>query len=210
MENLNKREIEKQMKEDKIINAAERIFCKKGFEDAFMEEIAKEAEFTKRTVYQYFPNKEELYFAVIFRGFKKLTFYLQEASGNEVTGLGKLEGCFKGFYKFYRDYPEILKLIGYLGYVKKRSDEDSKGRKEVMQLNYEIFSGLGKVIKNGQEDGSVSLDFDVQKSACSLIFLMTSFFNQLSVTGDTFTEAFSLDIEDFSFFTMDLLLKGIK
>lgn len=210
MENLNKRDREKRMKEDKIINAAERIFCKNGFEDAFMEEIAKEAEFTKRTVYQYFPNKEELYFAVIFRGFKKLTFYLQEESVNEVTGLEKLEGCFKGFYKFYTDYPEILKLIGYLGYVKKRSNEDSKGRKEVMQLNYEIFSGLGKAIKNGQEDGSISLDFDAQKSACSLIFLMTSFFNQLSVTGDTFTEAFSLDIEDFSFFTMDLLLKGIK
>lgn len=210
MENLNRREREKQMREGEIISAAERIFCKKGFEDAFMEEIAKEAEFTKRTVYQYFPNKEELYFAVILRGFKKLTTYLQEASKDEVTGLEKLEGCFKGFYKFYRDYPEILKLIGYFGYVKKRSDEDSKGRKEVMNLNYEIFNGLGKVIKDGQEDGSISLDFDARKSACSLIFLMTSFFNQLSVTGDTFTDAFSLDIEDFSFFTMELLLKGIK
>jgi AcrR family transcriptional regulator len=210
MENLSKREIEKQMKEDKIINAAERIFCKKGFEDAFMEEIAREAEFTKRTVYQYFPNKEELYFAVIFRGFKKLDIYLKECSKNEETGLGKLEGCFKGFYKFYSDYPEILRLIGYLGYVKKRSDEDSKGRKEVMQLNYEIFSGVGKLIQEGKEDGSISLDFDAKKSACSLIFLMTSFFNQLSVNGDTFTEAFSLDIKDFSFFTIDLLLKGIK
>lgn len=210
MENLNKREREKQMRENEIINAAERIFCKKGFEDAFMEEIAKEAEFSKRTVYQYFPNKEELYFAVILRGFKKLTLYLRDASENESTGLGKLEGCFKGFYKFYRDYPEILKLIGYLGYVKKKSDEDSKGRKEVMQLNYEIFNELGKVIKAGQEDRSISLDLDSQKSACGLIFLMTSFFNQLSVTGDTFTEAFSLDIEDFSFFTMDLLLKGIR
>jgi hypothetical protein len=121
-----------------------------------------------------------------------------------------LEGCFNGFYKFYRDYPKILKLIGYLGYVKKKSDEDSKGRKEVMQLNYEIFNELGNVIKAGQEDRSISLDLDSQKSACSLIFLMTSFFNQLSVTGDTFTEAFSLDIEDFSFYTMELLLKGIK
>jgi AcrR family transcriptional regulator len=34
-----------------ILNAAERIFYKKGFEYSTMDDIAKEAEFTKKTIY---------------------------------------------------------------------------------------------------------------------------------------------------------------
>lgn len=210
MENLSRREREKQMREEEIIRAAEKIFCKKGFDDASMDEIAKEADFTKRTLYQYFTNKEDLYFAVALRGLKRLTIYLQEASKNENTGRGKIQAFFKGFYKFYRNYPKILKLIDYLGHVKKKSDEESERRKEVMQFDYKIFHEVAKAIEDGKEDGSVSRDLDAQKAAYSLIFLMTGFFNQLSVTGDTFLEAFSLDLEDFSFFTMDLLLKSLN
>ncbi|WP_369693305.1 helix-turn-helix domain-containing protein [Acetobacterium wieringae] len=38
---------------------AEKIFGQNGFESASMDEIALEAQFTKRTLYQYFENNGE-------------------------------------------------------------------------------------------------------------------------------------------------------
>ncbi len=37
-----------------------------------MNELAKEVEYTKRTIYKYFSCKEDLFFAVVLRGYKRL------------------------------------------------------------------------------------------------------------------------------------------
>lgn len=61
-------------KNSAIINAATQIFLKKGFESASMDEIAAAAGVSKRTVYQHFENKEQLFQQI-------LTLYWQEAIG---------------------------------------------------------------------------------------------------------------------------------
>ena len=69
---LSRREREKKLRESEIVKAAEVIFFEKGFENASMDEIAKSSEFTKRTLYKYFINKEDLFFAVVHEGFETL------------------------------------------------------------------------------------------------------------------------------------------
>ncbi len=54
-----KRAKERQLRETGMIKAAETVFCRNGYEAASMDEIAKAAQFTKRTLYQYFESKEE-------------------------------------------------------------------------------------------------------------------------------------------------------
>ncbi|MCX7709143.1 MAG: TetR/AcrR family transcriptional regulator [Clostridia bacterium] len=210
MESLSRRERERQVREEEIISAAEKVLCEKGFDDASMDEIAREAQFTKRTLYQYFANKEDLYFAVILRGFKKLAEYLEEASLTGRTGYEKIHRSFMGYYKFYKEYPGQFRLMGYIGHVKRKSREDSERRKILMAFNNELFKATAAVIAEGQADGSISTDLDAGKAAVSLIFLMTGFFNQLATTGDTFTQAIALDLEDFSLFSMDLLFRTLK
>ena len=48
------------MKEEQIINAARELFKNYGFKKVSMDEIARKAEVTKRTVYKYFASKQDL------------------------------------------------------------------------------------------------------------------------------------------------------
>ena len=48
------------MKEEQIINAARELFKNYGFKKVSMDEIAREAGVTKRTVYKYFASKQDL------------------------------------------------------------------------------------------------------------------------------------------------------
>lgn len=48
------------MKRDQIIEAARKLFHQFGFKKVSMDEIAKEAGVTKKTIYMYFGSKEEL------------------------------------------------------------------------------------------------------------------------------------------------------
>jgi len=62
---LPRREREKQRHRREILDAAERVFARKGYYLATVEEIAKDAEFAVGTIYNFFKSKEELYSHVI-------------------------------------------------------------------------------------------------------------------------------------------------
>jgi AcrR family transcriptional regulator len=210
MENLSRRDKEKQEHEKEILIAAETIFCLKGYEEASMDEIAKEAQFTKRTVYQYFENKDDLYFAVVLKGLKKLFSKINEANKKEQSGYEKLERSCKSYFQFYRENPEFIRLLNYWGHVRRKSSNESRNKNELIQFNNIMFHDIADIIEVGIADGSIQLGLDSEKTALCLMFLITGFYNQLSTTGDNFTEFFSWNQEEFSFYTIDLIIKPLK
>ena len=208
--NNNRRERERSVRESEIIEAAVKVFGQKGFENASVDEIALEAQFTKRTLYLYFENKEELFFAAALAGFQKLYAYLKESSEKGATGFERLRNGSKAYDQFYRDFPGTLRLIGETGQVKKSASEGSLRLKELMNIDTQLFEWAASAVSAAKADGSVRKDLDERKLTFSIIFLMTGFFNQLAVTGETFTSFFNLDLEEFSAYSMDLILDSLK
>ena len=62
---LGRKERERQAHRREILEAAERVFVRKGYHGATVEEIAQEAEFAVGTLYNFFKSKEEMYAEVI-------------------------------------------------------------------------------------------------------------------------------------------------
>jgi AcrR family transcriptional regulator len=59
--------------EERILDAAAKVFLERGFEGASIEEIAEEARAGKPTIYCRFPSKEALFTAVVARKVRKNT-----------------------------------------------------------------------------------------------------------------------------------------
>ena len=68
------------MKKEQVIEAARRLFHQFGFKKVSMDEIAKEAGVTKKTIYMYFGSKEEL-----------LKYFIQEEIRNMEDIVEKVE-----------------------------------------------------------------------------------------------------------------------
>ncbi len=62
----------KENKDLAILEAAETEFLVKGLEGTRMETIAKHAEVSKRTLYKYYPSKEDLFNALLGHRFQKM------------------------------------------------------------------------------------------------------------------------------------------
>lgn len=60
------------MKKEQIIVAARNLFTKYGYKKVSMDEIAREANVSKKTVYAYFKDKEELFKYFIFEELDKM------------------------------------------------------------------------------------------------------------------------------------------
>ena len=60
------------MKKEQIIESARKLFTKYGYKKVSMDEIAREANVSKKTVYAYFKDKEELLKYFIFEELDKM------------------------------------------------------------------------------------------------------------------------------------------
>ena len=60
---ISRREREKLARRRGILTAARKVFGARGYEGATLDEVAREAEFAKGTLYSYFDSKAELFAA---------------------------------------------------------------------------------------------------------------------------------------------------
>jgi TetR/AcrR family transcriptional regulator, fatty acid metabolism regulator protein len=103
----------KVIRKESIIQAAIEVFSKKGFKNASISEIAQKAGVADGTIYQYFRNKEDLFFSIPvektneFRS--QLDLHLEGISG-AFNKLRKFVWYFLYFFKTNPDYGRILML----------------------------------------------------------------------------------------------------
>jgi AcrR family transcriptional regulator len=74
-----------------IVAAARKVFSKKDFRDATMEEIAEASGLAKGTIYQYFPSKQEVFLAAVREGIKELVQSTRERVDKAAGAYAKVE-----------------------------------------------------------------------------------------------------------------------
>lgn len=210
MTTMTRRERERQAREGEIVAAAEALFCEKGFDATAMDEIAAAAQFTKRTLYQYFQNKEELFYAAALTCFTQLRASVAQAAEAGATGIQRLRLGGEGYYRFFRDQPQKMRLIGELGQIKKRFAGGGARLDALLAADNALFQWMAQAVEQGKADGSVRADVDSMQTTFSVIFMLTGFFNQLAATGETFMAHFGLEPESFCGKSLDLLFGAIQ
>ncbi len=211
MEKLTRREREQLEREKLIITKAEELFCKHGFEKVSMDDLAKESEFTKRTIYRYFTCKEDLFFAVALRGNERLYDMIKNCSNEGNTGFEKIRLYYYAYYEFFCKYPRLLQLMNMVGVIKSTStDKDLPFRQKCINFDNRLFEELIQMFLNGKADGSIRSDLDISQLAFSSIFVAAGFFQMLSLSGNTYTQHFDLDKENFIKFTIEMLVDSLR
>ena len=74
----------------KLVDVARQLFARKGLDDTTMNDIAQASEKGRRTLYTYFKNKEEIYYAVIEAEMERLTETLKETAALERDPVEKI------------------------------------------------------------------------------------------------------------------------
>jgi AcrR family transcriptional regulator len=201
---LSRKERERLVRESEILSAAENIFIAKGFESTTMDEIAKAAEFTKRTVYQYFISKENLFYGVIINGVKQLFSHFDDAISSGKTGFEKIQLIRSALYRFIKTSPDIYRLMCYAKYIKS-DPKNIPNCNELNKLNIQLFSHFHQVIDEGIKDGSINPALNTPLGIFSLFFMTTGFMNKIFEAGENYSERYEINIEELVQLTFDLM-----
>ena len=144
------------LRRESIIQAAIEVFSKKGFQAAGISEIAQKAGVADGTIYQYFKNKEDLFFSIPIEKTKEfrsqIELHLEGISG-ALNKLRKFVWYFLYFFKTNSEYGRLLML------------EMRVSKSFVTTETYDFLKqSVGSVLEiltEGQKEGVVRTDMNI-------------------------------------------------
>ncbi len=194
-------------KQERIINAALKEFAQNGYEKASTNEIIKEAEISKGSLFNYFNSKKELYLFLLDYVAKVIEQIYAEVDWNEPDFFERIRQLGLVKFKVYKQFPYAFNLLKAL------THEDAAEVKP-------IINKLSKdLISSGLERGYQNIDwtkfredFDREKVINIINWTMLSFaeeyMNKLDSIEDVGMEVLSESDEYFDILKRCFYKKG--
>lgn len=156
---------------DALLDAAEGLFARKGFEATTIKEIGAAADLNPALLYYYFGNKEDLYRAVLTRIIGELVRLGQARVDAASSPVDAIRGVVETQAAFLIAHPTAPKL-----FVREMLDHGARrGEQAILQLAAGLFTRLCEVIEAGQRSGVFRPDVEARFAAVSIISQMVYF-----------------------------------
>ncbi len=182
MSTAERKEREKERRRNEIVDAAEKLFFSRGYENITMDDIAKETELARGTLYLYFKNKDNIYIAIGIRGLKVLNGLFRECHLKEDTGIIKIRSMLLAVYEFSKKYPGYYATVSNLQ-ARGLDKKDFPEMEEMESIHGDSFRMVLEAFNRGMKDGTVRNDVDPAKAAFILTASMMSVLNTSPDSG---------------------------
>lgn len=181
--------------QDKILELGEEWFYKNGFYKTTMDEIASELRMSKKTIYKFFPSKEDLVKAVVQQFMNKMKSKIIPILTNEKNAIEKLEGLMEILARASQKIsPRMLdEMRRHLPSLWNQID---KFRAEMM------FGNITKVIDQGKDEG-LFLDYPTPIVMNMLVSSVRAIVNPEFILNNNFS------IIEAGFTTFKIMIGGI-
>lgn len=140
----------------RILEAAVKVFAEKGFHQATISQIAREAGVADGTIYLYFKNKDDILVQFFQYKTKQVFSDFREEVKNADTAVDKLRNLVhRHLTEFQRDRDMA---IVYQAFAHHRNDLVEGNIREMSKMYLEMVS---EILELGQQDGSMRKDIYV-------------------------------------------------
>ena len=138
-----------------ILDAAVRVFARKGYHTSRVGDIAREAGIAHGLLYHYFSSKEEVLHTVFRENWSELLETFRRIEGSEEPALAQLEGIAKVLLRSWRNDPDLVRVmvreVARSPQLQSQVDEIREG-----------FLVIQRVIERGQADGTFRPELDAR------------------------------------------------
>jgi AcrR family transcriptional regulator len=170
-----------------LIEAAESLFAKKGYEDTAVSEIVKEIKVGQGTFYHYFGSKEDILEAVAEKHMAPLVEEIRHIAKSDANPAYKLNAMLNSFLKAESSEMGLMKLLHQKGNYLLHHKEEEIIEAKVVPLMVEI------TVKGTEERY-----FNTAHPEESIVFLLTSalFLSHIFSSESEYRERMRIALED--------------
>ena len=136
-----------------ILDAAVRVFARKGYHTSRVGDIAEEAQIAHGLLYHYFGSKEEVLQTVFRENWSELLAAFARIEASDEPPVEQLTGIAKILLRSWRNQPDLVRVmvreVARSPHLQEQVDEIRAG-----------FQVIQRVIERGQADGSFRPEID--------------------------------------------------
>jgi AcrR family transcriptional regulator len=203
-----RKEREREMRQQQIMAAAEKVFSAKGFRGTTMEDIAREAELSPGALYTYFNKKDDLYASLNLRLLELLVDKAEAIRERmDLDAEGRIRAIMDMFLDVYKSEPLLFTSLFNL-----QSSRDLWNLSEdivvkINRLAQKSVRATSRILEDAIEEGYI-----IDAKPMALTDILWSLFSGLVLWVDS--KRLSAPEKDFLMPTaslaMDIFLRGIR
>lgn len=168
---VERKEREKEARRNQILDAAESIFQAKGLSQATMDDIAKEAELAKGTIYLYYKNKDELQVGLVMRSFDLMNAAFNQAFERAPLAIQKITEVGKSYWEFAASRPFNFGMMCNMDFPQRALISDELFA-ELDEKSSWLWKFLVAMIDEAKNEGTIK--HDVDSFSLSMLMWMNS------------------------------------
>ncbi|HEY8627928.1 MAG TPA: TetR/AcrR family transcriptional regulator [Gaiellaceae bacterium] len=149
------RSIGPEEKRRQILQAAVRVFARKGFHTSRVGDIAEEAGVAHGLLYHYFDSKDELLETIFHDTWTELLAAMQDVEESGAPAREQLRGVAAILLRSWRGDPDLVRVLV-------REVARSPQLQEQLAEVGEAFAAIQRMIERGQADGDFRADLDAR------------------------------------------------
>lgn len=151
-----RRDDEKERRRESIIDAAEIVFAKHGFDAAKMDDVARRARVSRALIYLYFKNKAELQFAVCKRALSILRDRLSAAADSVTRGYDKIAAIGRAYMAFATEFPLYFAALSRFEAQQPDRIDPGSSERAVLDAGVAVHQVTIAALEAGARDGSIA------------------------------------------------------
>lgn len=182
-----------------IIETAEKLIKQKGYHHFRISDISDELDIAKGTIYNHYPSKEDLLFALVYPKLQKLCKNLKEIIIEDISFDEKFKKAIR--IALESDYHQFL----LLSFSDMSVLFQEKNQKDMTLIQNQVIQEFRNILTLGINDGIIKPNFSVDFLSHQILSALNPLLHSLLVT-----DSVEMTHEEFVIQTTELLLYGIR
>jgi len=150
-----RKEREREARRNAILDAAEAVFKSKGFANATMDDIAREAELAKGTVYLYYKSKEELQVGLVMRGLDLMKEAMELRMKDCPTAFDKIIATGEAYWDFAIQRPFYFSVMNMMDGPHKSGQVSEESCSSLHERSSDVWKMLIQLLEDSKREGFV-------------------------------------------------------
>ncbi len=154
------------VRRQELVNAAVKLFVKKGFHKTTVREIAKEFGMSMGALYDYIRTKEDILFLVCDHIFKSVSDKLQVSAGGKENAKEKLKNAIRDYFIIIDSIQDYTLLL-----YQETKSLNRKDRNYVLSAEMELTKIFENIIAQGIKEKTFNIDKHTAKIVANNIMV---------------------------------------
>jgi TetR/AcrR family transcriptional regulator len=199
-----RREEEKERRRAEILDAAEALYAKKGWDALTMDQVARSARLSRALVYVYFRDKDDLLFAIGERAVQLLLDRFKAAVAVTARGMDQVDAIGRAYMGYAHEFPHYFDFC--TRFQSHSTDaEPSTNEGACQAASDQLIGTVVQAIETGIRDGSIRADIGDPLLFALTLWAFTHGIIQIAMVKGTDLARRGVAIQDFSNFAFQLL-----